>query len=186
VTSGFVRAHSPFWLINSQWKWSHCRFRNHQRNCCHRWCVDSWALATPFDSKIVNENWVVAVLEIITETPPKGDAWIHQRSHPLLTQKKSKNWVDADLKIINETTSNGDEWIRQHTHLYWLWNSHQKLIWCRLRNHQQNCFHRWHVDQKLLIKTKSLPPQKSSTKPLPQVARGFLSKHSPCWLKNSQ
>ena len=30
-----------------------------------------------------------------------------------------------------------------------------------------------------------MPNQKSSPKPLPQVTRGFISAHSPCWLRKS-
>jgi hypothetical protein len=47
--------------------------------------MDSSTLASLFDSEIVNENGVVAYSELITETLSKGDAWICQRSQPLLT-----------------------------------------------------------------------------------------------------
>jgi hypothetical protein len=36
------------------------------------------------------------------------------------------------------------------------------------------------------MKIKPLPTQKSSTKPIPKVTRGFVSAHSPYWLKNNQ
>jgi len=51
------------------------------------WRVDSSTLAAPFDLEIVNENRVAAYSELVTETLSKGDAWIRQRSQPLLTQK---------------------------------------------------------------------------------------------------
>ena len=38
--------------------------------------MDSEEIAAPFDLEIVNENEVGADLEIVTETPSKGDAWI--------------------------------------------------------------------------------------------------------------
>jgi hypothetical protein len=52
--------------------------------------VDCSAHIAPVDSEIVIENFVVAALEIITEKPSKGDAWICQRLQPLSTQKKSR------------------------------------------------------------------------------------------------
>jgi len=45
---------------------------------------------SPIDSEIVNENWVAADSEIITETASTGDKWIHQRTKPLLTRKHSQ------------------------------------------------------------------------------------------------
>jgi 1,2-phenylacetyl-CoA epoxidase PaaB subunit len=44
--------------------------------------VDSLAPTAFVESEIVNDNWVAAESEIITETPSKGDAWIRKRSHP--------------------------------------------------------------------------------------------------------
>jgi hypothetical protein len=57
VTRGFVSAHSPSWLINSQRKLSRCRLRNKKRSPCRlvnhlqkyfqRWRVDPEKLAAP-------------------------------------------------------------------------------------------------------------------------------------------
>jgi len=47
--------------------------------------VDSKALLAPIDSEKINENCVAADSEIITETTSKGDAWIRQRSQPVMT-----------------------------------------------------------------------------------------------------
>jgi hypothetical protein len=82
------RAH-PYWLRNNQWKLSHCRLQNCQRNRFQRWRVDSSAPVAPFDLEIVNKNWVATDSEIITKTPSKGDAWIRKRLQPLLSKKKS-------------------------------------------------------------------------------------------------
>jgi hypothetical protein len=125
VTPGFVRAHNPYWYRNSKWKLSHCWLRNQHRNRFHRWRVYSSVPTAPIVSEIVNNNWVAADSEMLTETPYKGEACIQKRSQPLLTQEKS-------------------------------------------------------------MKTESVPTRKSSTKHLPKVMRGFVSAHSPTWLRNSQ
>jgi len=49
--------------------------------------MDSWTHTTHFDLEIVKENRVAVYSEIITESASKGDAQIHQRTQPLLTQK---------------------------------------------------------------------------------------------------
>jgi len=85
VTSGFFCTPSPCWLRNCQWKLSHCRLQNRERNRFQRWRVDSEVLAAPIDSEKVNEKWVGGALEIINDTSSKGDKWILQRGHPLLT-----------------------------------------------------------------------------------------------------
>jgi hypothetical protein len=64
-----------------------CRLRNHHLKTFQRGRVDSEVLAAPVDWEKVNENWVVGDWEIVNETTFKGDAWIHQRAQPLLTQK---------------------------------------------------------------------------------------------------
>jgi hypothetical protein len=57
--------------------------------------VDWSPLTTPGDSKIVNESWFAADLEIITKKPSKGDAWIRKCSQTMLTQKKSMKTVSV-------------------------------------------------------------------------------------------
>ena len=66
VTSGFFSAPNPCWLRNCEWKWSHYRLPNHERNHFRRCRVDWLALTAPSDLEIVNENWFVADSEIIT------------------------------------------------------------------------------------------------------------------------
>ena len=44
----------------------------------------------PFDTEGVKENGVAAHSEIAPESAFKGDAWISQRTQPLLTQKQSR------------------------------------------------------------------------------------------------
>jgi hypothetical protein len=51
--------------------------------------VDSEEVAAAVESEIFNENRVAPDLEIITETPPNGDAWIRESTQPLLIQKLS-------------------------------------------------------------------------------------------------
>jgi hypothetical protein len=87
VTFGFVSAHSTCWLRNSQRKLIRCRLRNRHGNHFHRSHVDSSALAASVDTEKVNENRVGVDGEIVNETNCKGDAWIHQRSQPLWTEK---------------------------------------------------------------------------------------------------
>ena len=82
VTHGFVSAPNPCWLRKCRWKLCHYHFWNRQRNWFRRWRVDSLAPTAFVESEIVNDNWVAAESEIITETPSKGDAWIQKRSHP--------------------------------------------------------------------------------------------------------
>jgi len=50
--------------------------------------MDLSAHTAPIDSEIVKENLVIADSEIITENGSRADAWIHQRTQPLLTQKE--------------------------------------------------------------------------------------------------
>jgi len=51
--------------------------------------VDSSAPTAPVDSELVNENSGAADSEIINEIISSGEAWIHQRPQPLLTQNYS-------------------------------------------------------------------------------------------------
>jgi hypothetical protein len=50
-------------------------------------------LAALVDLEKVSENRVGADWEIIIKTISKGDAWIRERSQPLLTQKKSTKQI---------------------------------------------------------------------------------------------
>jgi hypothetical protein len=79
---------------------------------------------------------------------------------PVCLKKVNENWIGADWVIVNETTSKGDTWIHQR--------AQPLLIY------------------KLLMKTEPHLSPKSSTKAIPKVTRGFVSAHSPCWLRNSQ
>jgi hypothetical protein len=58
-------------------RWWH---RNHQQNYFHGWRLESLANTFSVDSKIINENWVVADSEIINEIASSADAWICQRT----------------------------------------------------------------------------------------------------------
>jgi hypothetical protein len=49
VASRFFSAPSPCWLRNCEWKWSHCRLWNHERNQYQSWHVDWSPLTTPGD-----------------------------------------------------------------------------------------------------------------------------------------
>jgi hypothetical protein len=84
LTHGFVSAHSPCWLWNSQWKLSRYPFRNHHRNCFRRWCMDSSTHAALVDLEIFMKNWVSAASEIVTETASTGDLWFRQGTQPFV------------------------------------------------------------------------------------------------------
>jgi hypothetical protein len=71
----------------------------------------------------------------------------------------NENWVVVASEILTETTSIGNAWIR---------SLHPLLT------------------HKRLMKTESVPTQKSSPKHLSKVTRGFESARSPCWLRKSQ
>ena len=169
---------------------------NRQRNKFQRWRLDSSVLPTPLDWEIVNENWVAADLEIITETPSKGDAWIRKHSQPLLTQKWSmktgsvptQKWSTKHLPQVTPG------FVRAHSP-FWFRNSPHKLSHCRLRNHHRNGFHRSRVDSSALAssvdsekvnKTESVSTRKSSTKQIPKVTLGFISAPSPSWLRKGR
>ena len=147
VTRGFLSAHSPCWLRNSQQKLSCCSFIYHHRNSFQKTHVDSEALTAPVDIEIVNKNWVVADSEIITETPFKGDTWIRESSQPLLTQKKSTKTESVPTgksspkhfpKVMRGFGSACSPW--------WLRKDQRKWSRCRLTNHQWKTFHRWRMD----------------------------------------
>jgi len=72
---GFGSARNSCWLSKSQ------------GNNIQRQRVDSEEIAAPFDLEIVNENEVGADLEIVTETPSKGDAWICKCRNPCWLRK---------------------------------------------------------------------------------------------------
>ena len=52
--------------------------------------MDFSAHTAPVDSETVKENQVAGLLEIIIKNVLRADAWIHQRTLPLLTQKESR------------------------------------------------------------------------------------------------
>jgi hypothetical protein len=97
LTHGFVSAHRPCWLRNSEGKLSRYRLRIHHRNWFPSWHMDLLVHTTFFDSGIVNESLVTADLKIITETASRADAWTRQRTHPCALwnsqRKLSRCWL---------------------------------------------------------------------------------------------
>jgi len=151
VTRGFVSAHSPCWLTNSQRKVSRCWLRNNHLKTFQRWCVDSEVLVAPVDLEKVNENWVGADWKSLTKQLPKvtpgfvsapSPCWLSKSkwklSHYCL-RNHQQNWfvrwrVDSseptapvDSEIVN------DKWVVADS----------KII-------TENSFQRWCVDSKAL------------------------------------
>jgi len=147
VTHGFDRANNPY---------SH---RNHQWNCFYRWHMDSTAQTALVDSEIINE------------TAFTGDAWIRQRKKPLCPQKSSTKLLprvthgfdSANTPLWTQKSStktkslpsqkSSTKLLPHVTHGFdsaksscGLRNHQRKLSHWRLRNHQQNCFHCWHIN----------------------------------------
>jgi hypothetical protein len=52
--------------------------------------MDSSAHTAPIDSETVKEDSVTGLPEIVTKNVSRADAWIHQRTLPLFTQKESR------------------------------------------------------------------------------------------------
>jgi hypothetical protein len=52
--------------------------------------MDLSAHTAPVDSKNVKENFIADLLEVAPETGCRGDAWIHQRTQPLFTEKQRR------------------------------------------------------------------------------------------------
>jgi hypothetical protein len=52
--------------------------------------MKSSAHTPPVDSETIKKKRVAALSEIITENVSRGDQWIHQRTQPLVTHKKSR------------------------------------------------------------------------------------------------
>jgi hypothetical protein len=52
--------------------------------------MDSSAHTAPVDSETVKEDSVTGLPEIVTKNVSRADAWIHQRTLPLFTQKESR------------------------------------------------------------------------------------------------
>jgi hypothetical protein len=136
-----------------------------------------WEHTTLFESEIVNKNWVRNPYQ---NTLQRWSVHSEAFATPVDSEKVRENRVGAYWEIINETSSKGDTWICQRLKPWWLRNSQWKLRHCRIRYHQRNWFQRWRVDssaptthltQKQLIKTESLPTQKSSPKLIPKVTR---------------
>jgi len=143
VTSGFVSAHSPCWLINSQGKLSCRPVRNSPRNCFLRWHKESLGQTAPVDSENVKENWVADHSEIITETVYRDDRRNHQRAQHLLTQKMSRKTESlttqkSSWKLFPEIT----EGILSAHSTCWLRKCQGKLSRWPLRNRHGNCFQR--------------------------------------------
>ena len=89
VTLGFVCAHSPCWLGNRHRKQISRRLRNNQRDCLHRWSLDSSVHRVPDDSVIVTKNGVAEDSKIMNETDSRADAWIGQRTQSQMTPKST-------------------------------------------------------------------------------------------------
>jgi hypothetical protein len=104
--------------------------------------MDSTAQTTPVDSKIINENRVAVIPEIINKTASTGDALISQRKEPLWTPKSSTKiellaTQKSSTKLLPRLTRRFDSAYNSCR----LKNHHRELSHYRLRNHQQKCFH---------------------------------------------
>ena len=147
LTHGFVTAHSPCWLRNSQGKLFRCRLKKHHRNCFQSWRMDSSAHTAPVDSRTIKENWVVANSEIITETVSRDDTRNPQRTQHLLTMKQSRKteWLPSQKsspKMFIEVTHG---FVSAHSPCL-LKNKEGKLSLCPLRNCRRNYFQRLHME----------------------------------------
>ena len=146
MARGFVNAQSPYWLRNWKWKLSLCRLRNHQRDWLPNYSLDSSAHIVPVDSEIVTKNCVGADSETINDTASTTDAWIRQRTKSLLSSKSQAKTESLPTMKPSTRLPPDEACIRPRTQFCWLGNHHRKLCSCRIRNHQQQCFQRWHVD----------------------------------------
>ena len=90
VTSGFVRAHSPFWFWNSQQKLSQCRLRSHQRNRFHRW--SKYSLAHP-PRWLRQSQWKLIYCRLRNRQPNRFHRW-HVDSSALA--------APVDIETVNE------------------------------------------------------------------------------------
>ena len=161
VTRGFVSAHIPCCLRNSQQKISRFRLRNAHRNILQRWSVHLEALAAPIESGKVNENLVGANWEIINETSAKGDAWICQRPKP--------RWLRTS------------QWKLSHC---WIWN-HQRN-WFHMW-HVDSPAPTGLLDSEIVNQNWVTVDSKIITETPPKGdARGFRTARNPCWLRKSQ
>jgi hypothetical protein len=71
--------------------------------------MDSSAHTAPVDLEIVKENSVAGLSKIVTKNVSRADAWIHQRTLPLFTQKESRKTESlpthkSSLKMFPELT----------------------------------------------------------------------------------
>jgi len=143
VTLGFVSAHNPCWLRNSQHQLCRYRLRYHHLNTFQKWGVDSEALAAPVDSEKVNKNWVCDNWEIINWN--NFQRWrvdLSARLTLVNLETVNENWATTVFEIFNEIDSKGYAWIRQRPHPLGLRNSQWQLSHYRLRNHHLNTFER--------------------------------------------
>jgi len=109
VKPGFVSAHSPCWLRNSQRKLVRYQLRNHRLKTFQRWRVDSEVLAALVDSGKVNENWVGADWENINKTTSKGDAWFCECAQPHVDlETVNENWATIIFEIVKVIDSKGN------------------------------------------------------------------------------
>jgi len=89
LTCELDSANSSCGLINHERKLSLCYLRNHQQNWIHGWRIDSTPQKAHASSEIINENWVSADSENITETASTADTWTRQRKQLLWAHKSS-------------------------------------------------------------------------------------------------
>ena len=139
-------AHSSSWLRNRHRKLSRCRLRNHQQDFLHMWSLDSSARTVPVDSEIITKNCVGADLETINDTASTTYAWILQFTKSLLSPKSQAKTESLPTKKPLTRLPPDEACIHLRTQFCWLGNHHRKLCSCRIRNHQRQCFRRWHMD----------------------------------------
>ena len=152
--------------------------------------MDSSAHTAPVDSETVKENQVAGLLEIIIKNVLRADAWIHQRTLPLLTQKESRKTESlptqkSSLKMFPQLTHG---FISTHYPLTQKESRKtESLPHTEIALESAFTGHEWIrqptqplLTQKQSRKTESLPTQKKHPKQLSEVTHGFLNAHSPC------
>jgi len=78
--------------------------------------MDSSTHTAPVDLETVKQDSVTGLSEIVTKNVSRADAWIHQRTLPLFTQKESRKTESLPhIEIALESAFTGHEWIRLPT-----------------------------------------------------------------------
>jgi hypothetical protein len=148
---------------------------------------------SPVESEIINDNWVAADSEIITETTSKGDARIRKRSQPLVTQKRSTKTESVPTRKSSTKTFGVDSSARPAlVDLETVIENWNTLV-SEIVNETDCEGDAWICQRqqpllslKLSTKTSSLSTLKSSPKNFPKVMRGFGRAHNSCSLRKSQ